>query len=479
MLTREPIRSICFEQIIPKWHCQPDTFPRFLPVVSPEEKASNEMRLFRLQKHLRDMPRHPSGEQREAIKARIKKEIRQFFAEENEKNAKALPLGCPPQDGRSQEGLWHKFEIECHDPHTRFAAAKETFPGESANPKTGLHTRPAAPKKALLHEFEKTIETFLDRANAFDETISTESLWQAMRNYLIYAVIANLQGKSQDCHDAILGYSLLYPYTDNYIDAWRRTSDDKNAYHDLIRRTLSGESASPRNDHEKKTMRLLYLVLDHYSDDVTRRQDAANLLLIMLQAQEESMLQIHRRGAKKLDAAEILRISAYKGGLSVLLDYMISIGFDCSERTEDEMCFYLALGLVLQLADDLQDLAEDRKKHAQTLATACRGRKARERFANRLLHFAWDCISGFSPRNPELHHFILRNCQSMLLVSVAQNAKYFSKDYLKMIDPYLPVSLSYIMRMGGDGMLNGKSVPGGKGVGKQRSAERQKYAGRR
>lgn len=431
MITQEQIKLICFVQIVPKWRAMPDTFPDFLPVVSQEEKASNEMRFFRLQRCLQGMPKNPSEDQKLAIKAEIKKEIRQFLAEDYEARAEVFPQECP-SCGETDSSLRPPYA--------------EALP-------TGRQPYGGRPSEELLSEFESSIEAFLNRAKAFDEMISAESLWQALRNYLIYAVISNLQGKPQNCHDAIVGYSLLYPYTDNYIDARRRTNADKNAYHDLIRSTLSGMDTNPVSDHERKTKQLLLLVLDHYASDVSKRQDAASLLLLMLQAQEKSMLQIHRFGTKKLAADEILRISSYKGGLSVLLDYMVSIGFDRSKVTEDEMYFYLAFGLVLQLADDLQDLEEDRKKHAQTLATICRGKKARERFANKLFHFAWDCISGFSPRNPKLHRFILRNCQTMLLVSAAQNTKYFSKRYLEMLEPYLPVSLSYIKRVGGKGMV--------------------------
>lgn len=385
VITREQIRSVCFEQIVPQWDSTPDTFPDFLPVFSQEEKLSNEKFLSELGRDLQTMPKNPSKEEREEIK----KKINQLFQEENIM-------------------------------HTKEHISEE-----------------------LLYEFEENIEGFLEKINAFDETLPMESIGQAMRNYVIYAVIVTLQGRRQNCDDPILGYSLLYPYTDNYIDERRRNSHERDSYNALIRRTLSGEDIPAQNPHEEKTKQLLALVMNYYTGDEQKRKDVAGLLLLMLEAQEKSLLQIHKPGIGKLTADEILRISAYKGGISVLLDYLLSIDFDVSSVTEEERRFYLSLGLILQLTDDLQDIAEDRKRRSRTLVTICRRKRVREATANRLLSFARDCIAGFSPENPELHSFILENCLLVIVTSIAQNAKYFSKHYLEKLEPHLPVSLQY------------------------------------
>ncbi|MDD6656328.1 MAG: class 1 isoprenoid biosynthesis enzyme [Lachnospiraceae bacterium] len=295
----------------------PDTFPDFLQTFSPEERIANDKFVDKLRDTMRSLPQNPSIEQKEEMKKKMFKML-------------------------EEENILH---IKKHI---------------SAD---------------LFQEFEENIENFVEKAKAFDETLSMENIWQAMRNYLIYAMIVNLQGKCQNCRDTILGYSLLYPYTDNYIDELHRTDTDKNSYNNLIRKTLSGEETYPQNDYEEKTKQLLKLVLNHYSDDADRQKDASFLLLLMLEAQEKSILQIHRFGTKKLTKEEILRISIYKGGLSVFLDYMFSMDFDLSSITEEERFFYLCFGLILQLADDLQDIAEDKKKHSRTLFTICRHKK--------------------------------------------------------------------------------------------------------
>lgn len=382
MITKEQLCSICFEQIIPKWHSMPDTFPDFLQVFSKEEKSNNDRLGNELRKSMKALAQNPTPEQKEEIKRKMNKVLQ-------------------------TENI--------------------------------LSVRKHVSEK-LLEEFEEKIEYFMERAKAFDETLPLENIWQAMRNYLIYAMIVNFQGKRQNCQDTIFGYSLLYPYTDNYIDELHRKSMDKNSYNDLIRKTLSGENICPRNAYEEKTKKLLELVLNYYSDDIEKRKEAANLLLLMLEAQEQSILQIHHFGTKKLKEEEILRISAYKGGLSVFLDYLFSMDFEVASVTEEERYFYLCFGLILQLADDLQDIAEDKKKHSQTMITVCHRKRELEATVNRLLHFAQTCMTGFSPRNPELHKFMLQNCQIMLLAAVAKNARYFSKTYLEKLEPHLPMS---------------------------------------
>ena len=209
MITREQLSPICFDRIIPKWHSMPDTFPDFLQEFSQDEKTANGELVSRLLEKMRDMPEEPSEEQQE----QIKKELTAFL---------------------EKEQIIH---------------AKKYISDE------------------LMDEFRENIELFIKKVKAFDESLSRESIWQAMRNYLIYAMIVNLQGQRQNCRDTILGYSLLYPYTDNYIDRLHRRKDSKNSYNDLIRRILTGQEVHPQNTYEEKTGQLLALVLDHYSGD--------------------------------------------------------------------------------------------------------------------------------------------------------------------------------------------------------------------
>lgn len=390
MITKEQICSLCYDNIIPIWNSTSENFPDFLPTYSPEEKAANETFLSSLIPELHNFieayRQHPCAESTNQLKEKLHQII-------------------------SVENMIH---------------IKDHF------------------SKELFAEFEHNIELFIEKTKAFDETLSTENIWQAMRNYLIYSMIVSLQDEKQNCRDTILGYSLLYPYTDNYIDEVHRKPEEKDSYNNMIRKTLIGEAITPANRYEEKTKQLLNLVLMSYSKDTLRQKEAASFLLLMLEAQEKSIRQIHRFGIKRLSTDEILCILVYKGGLSVLIDYLLSIDFDLFLVTEDELSFYLSFGLILQLMDDLQDMTEDRKNHSQTLMTSCKNKKQLEFIVNRLLHFTHFSIADFSPKNEELHTFTLQNCQLLLLTTVAKNAKFFSKEYLKKLEIHLPFSISFL-----------------------------------
>lgn len=390
MITKEYICSICYDYIIPNWNYTSEEFPDFLPNYTPEEKATNDAFLSSFIPDLRSS-------------------IAAYRQQPSEELANQL-----------KEKLHYVLDVE-NILHIREHISKEFFT-----------------------EFEQNIELFVERTKAFDETLSMENIWQAMRNYLIYSMIVSLQGEKQNCRDTILGYSLLYPYTDNYIDELHRKNSEKDSYNNLIRKTLIGENVIPSNQYEDKTKQLLNLVLDCYSKDLLRQKEASSLLLLMVEAQEKSILQIHHFGTKKLTTDEILRISVYKGGLSVLIDYLFSIDFDLSLVTEEEISFYLCFGLILQLADDLQDIKEDKQKHSQTIMSVNKNKNQLEATINRLLHFTHTCIAGFSPKNSQLHTFTLQNCELMLLAAVAKNAKYFSKSYLENIEEHLPFSISFL-----------------------------------
>ena len=390
MITKEHICSICYDHIISKWNSLPEDFPDFLPIYTDKEQEENESLLSFL-----------ISEFRSSLTAYQQQPCKELAHEIKKK-------------------LYHVIDIE------NILQIKKHIP------------------KELFSDFEQNLELFLEKTKAFDETLSPENIWQAMRNYLIYCMIVNLQGEKQNCRDTILGYSLLYPYTDNYIDKLHRKTTDKNSYNQLIRKTLMGENVTPTNFYEEKTKQLLLLVQNSYSNDFIRKENASSLLLLMLEAQEKSINQIHKLGTKKLTKDEILHISVYKGGLSVFIDYLFSIDFDFSSVTEAEMIFYLCFGLILQLADDLQDIAEDKKNHSQTLMSYAKTKDQLEHTVNRLFHFTHTCIANFSPRNTQLHTFTLQNCELMLLAAIAKNAKYFSKVYLEKIEQHLPFSISFL-----------------------------------
>lgn len=288
-----------------------------------------------------------------------------------------------------------------------------------------------------LASFERETKHFVDRVREFDETLNQAQIWQALRNYFIYAMLVEMQGEEQNAGNPILAYSLLYPYTDNYIDDAGISKQEKERYNRMIAAKLQGEEAIPQNSLEEKTCCLLDMILNEYEGGARRK--AAGTLLQLLEAQNCSI------GQQKTDVTEerILEISIWKGSTSVLADYLFSTG----EWLKREEAFYLKFGFLLQLVDDLQDIEEDREAESHTLMTKAAEQRRLEQCVNRLLWFTWKVIREFEPRNPKLKGFVLRYCVEITLLTAAEAPQFFSNEYVKALEPYLPFSLEYLKKM--------------------------------
>ena len=289
----------------------------------------------------------------------------------------------------------------------------------------------------LFHEFEKETKHFIDRVRGFDADLNAGQIWQAMRNYFIYAMIVEMQGERQNAANPILAYSLLYPYTDNYIDDKTTTKKEKDRYNRMIARKLKGEPVLAQSALEEKTCRLLDMIGDAYEGEAKKK--VIGTLLQLLEAQNYSI----RQQKAGISEDEILGISIWKGSTSVLADYL----FATQDWREKEEGFYLRFGFLLQLVDDLQDMEEDKKEGSHTLMIKAAEQKRLEGQVNRLLWFIWDTVRAFEPRNPGLKGFVLKNCVEITLLSVAMSAQHFLKEYIKALEPYLPLSVEFIKKM--------------------------------
>ena len=200
--------------------------------------------------------------------------------------------------------------------------------------------------REVLEAFKRETKHFIRRVRKFDDTLDGGQIWQAMRNYLIYAMIVEMQGERQNVRNPILAYSLLYPYTDNYIDDARISLKEKERYNSMIGKKLRGKEAVPETPLEEKTCMLLDMIMESYEGEAKKR--VSETLLHLLQAQKYSIRQLEE-GVKE---DEVLEISIWKGSTSVLADYLLA----APDWEGDEEGFYLKLGFILQLVDDLQDM---------------------------------------------------------------------------------------------------------------------------
>ncbi|MGC1968734.1 MAG: hypothetical protein WA673_19895, partial [Candidatus Acidiferrales bacterium] len=203
----------------------------------------------------------------------------------------------------------------------------------------------------LTNDFMPVGTTLARWARRFDASLSMTDIIQACRNAWTACGLQPLLGERVGITPSILGYSLLYPYSDNYLDREDVSREDKLRFSERFRDRLRGEMTCARNHREAALWRLVQLIEEQYPR--ARYPQVFACLLAIHRAQEESIRQMESAGHG--DEAEVLRMSCAKGGSSVLADACLAHG--CLSGEESRFAF--EWGVLLQLGDDLQDVRED------------------------------------------------------------------------------------------------------------------------
>jgi len=290
--------------------------------------------------------------------------------------------------------------------------------------------------QTTLDSFQENLTEFLRHIRQFAPELSMDGIGQAARNYIVYMMFNELNQLDHCFNTACFGYSMLYPFTDNYIDSKSYSAGEKKQYNQIIRDKIEGNITHPNSIHQKKTCDLLQEIESKYP----RNNDSTiyTLLLMMLEAQEDSLQQ--QNTIKALTSEERLDISLYKGGISVLIDRF----FVEKEITEEDLIFYLEFGFFLQLADDLRDINEDRSDANQTIFTLDFQFEQQEKIVNKMLHFLQRIMESYQAENATFKDFILSNCYQLIYISVAGSKSFFSKEYLDQLGAYLNVSYLFL-----------------------------------
>jgi hypothetical protein len=194
-------------------------------------------------------------------------------------------------------------------------------------------------------------------ARQFDPTLGMADIIQACRNAWTACGLQPLLGIPMGLTPSILGYSLLYPYSDNYLDREDVSAEEKLRFSERFRSKLRGDTVPAQNYREAALWTLVKLIEEQYP-----RADYPQVfdcLLAIHQAQEESLAQ--QSAGNHPDS--LLRLSCAKGGTSVLADACLADGWLGGEESQ----FAFEWGVLLQLGDDLQDVREDLHRGSLTL----------------------------------------------------------------------------------------------------------------
>ena len=277
------------------------------------------------------------------------------------------------------------------------------------------------------------------RARRFDPSISQTDIYQATRNAWTACGLQLLLGREMCLTPAIFAYSMLYPYTDNYLDNIEVPSEEKLKFNARIRRRLSGELIATVPDGEAALSRLFEMIEGQYCR-VKCPQVYASLLAIH-KAQENSMRQ--RGSPPPVSGPDVIKLSFEKGGASVLADGYLAAG----SLSRQEAQFIFSWGALLQLVDDLQDIRQDRAEGSLTIFTQAAERVPLNELTTRTLNFGQKVMRRLDQmpvRCQALKEMIQKSYTSLLIWSAGECGELYTRDYLTVLETHSPFRFAVI-----------------------------------
>ena len=302
--------------------------------------------------------------------------------------------------------------------------------------------------------FIDSTRRFLRAARDFDPDLGLASAYQALRNVWIMNSLQFDLGLPVEHTDAVFAYSMVYPYLDNLLDDDATAESDKLAVVAKLKGWLEGPGPAPATPREERFRSLVGSIESRFPRAAF--PGVYRSLLAIYNAQVRSLLQQRMTSAPSPD--DVLAISLEKGGTSVLADGYLVAGR--LEPADEDFCF--GFGTFLQLADDLQDIAEDTGRGHRTIFSAEAGRARLDAPAARLERYLAAVLERAAPgaaaSRAALSAAIAGGCGLMFQESVGRHPGHFSRSYVRRARASFPVRFSYLKKLRrrlGDGLPPG------------------------
>lgn len=280
-------------------------------------------------------------------------------------------------------------------------------------------------------------------ARELDPSISTGDILQACRNAWTAGGLQLLLTESMQLTPAIFAYSMLYPYSDNYLDDHTVSPDAKLRFSSRFRLRLAGESLPPSTAHEEIIWELVSLIERQYSR--TQFPQVYDSLLAIHDAQLNSLGQTQE--TSEMADHDILAISVMKGGTSVLADAYLA----AAVLTDNECSFAFDWGVLLQLSDDLRDIWQDIEQGSKTLFSQAARSEPLDHLTNRAFHLVDYVMAQVTPLpygSELIKDLLTKSARSVLMQGVANAPGMYTESYLQKLETYSPFRFGYV-RTGG------------------------------
>lgn len=280
-------------------------------------------------------------------------------------------------------------------------------------------------------------EEFVEAAKAKEPQLKNEEIFQAMRNVWIMNSLQIFWGLPLKMTPSVYAYSMLYPYTDNFLDNPELSKTEKTNFNRRLYRVLDGEELTPANFVEEKAFSLISQIESQYGRD--EYPQVFESLKLIQEAQTDSMKQ---DGDEILTGDKILPISFFKGGTSVLADAFLVKGY----LNTDEMYFAFTYGTFLQLIDDLQDAEEDKTDGHQTLFSIKNKNGLINNEVKKLISYIFklNTANESDTDNMSFMKEVISSCTlTMVMEAIGRKPELISDEFYKELESYSKVRLPY------------------------------------
>ena len=356
-----------------------------------------------------------------------------------EKKAREASLGNS-LDRLGQE--LHRISIS-HELPDRPALQERLLPlaGNILKTSFGLEYRHVA--ALTSYGFAEAVEEFVRQARRFDPELSAADIYQAGRNAWSMNLMQYLLGLRVEVTPAVLAYSLLYPYSDNYLDDPTIPAKEKAAFSRAFGQRLQGLPVMPANPVEQKIFELVGMIEGQFDRQFYPEVYAS--LMTIFQAQAASLqLQLPHGSPYEVD---VLGLTFAKGGASVLADGYLVAG--SLTPAQQEFSFYY--GAFTQLMDDLEDVQQDRRAGIMTVFSQTSGHWPLDAVTSRLMVFGnglLDAMGHFNVDGLETLEEVMRKCITPLLIdSASQIGQLYSRGYLAELERHSPYRFAQLKKV--------------------------------
>ncbi|NOY96482.1 MAG: hypothetical protein GXO81_08915 [Chlorobi bacterium] len=297
----------------------------------------------------------------------------------------------------------------------------------------------------LSPQFKLATKKFIKMGRNLDPDLDLTDIFQACRNAWIMNGIQLMFGLPVEITPSIFAYSMLYPYSDNYLDDPEIPQAVKIEFSRHFRQRLMGEEVQPENTYEKHIFGLVGMIEMQFARSGFPK--VYNSLLAIHSAQTKSLSLV--KSTVSMSEADVLKLCIEKGGASVLADGYLVAG----DLTEAQERFFFGYGAYLQFIDDIQDIKEDSCVGQLTIFSQASEKYSLDALTNKTFHFGEKVLALLNDLEgenlPAFKKLIKKSIDSMLIETILLNEDFYTRTYIEELESYSPLSISYLKKRRG------------------------------